>query len=419
MAVVKAFKWMRFLSDADEIRKKKEKTKDLNNAEMQKYKDAVQLRNLAFVELLRAGIPFICIEDDDIVKISLDETSYDIDLVTLKAMMEEEEYNELINKTEFTETFTPEKEVTVDEQKNNELERLRKKIESYGNYDEESEKEREKKVRSGESTFLNESDILKELDESPIDKDIIDYRVDADGTARAINTKEIAVIGIEHGIGVTHTSILMAQTLAKHTSKKVALVEINGSNAMRNLGEWIIGREIETNNYPLGPVDVYFDVDYLTFSTMYKDDYDYIIVDFGCYSKKRETMREFIRIPNKYILASGIDWNLGQLEDFYEDFIIDKYHTAIYLIPYLDSESCKPAKKIVSPNKVFTIPFVVNPFTPNDSGVENIILNILNEKATEHIENDGNQALSNENPFSKLIGCIKGKLVKEHEPKEE
>ena len=59
MAVVKAFKWMRFLSDADEIRKKKEKTKDMNPAEMQKYKDAVQLRNLAFVELLRVGIPFI------------------------------------------------------------------------------------------------------------------------------------------------------------------------------------------------------------------------------------------------------------------------------------------------------------------------------------------------------------------------
>lgn len=85
---------------------------------------------------------------------------------------------------------------------------------------------------------------------------------------------------------------------------------------MRNLGEWILGREIETNNYPLGSVDVYFEMDYLTFTTMYKDDYDFVIVDFGCYSRKRESMKEFIRIQNKYIVASGIDWNLGKLEDF-------------------------------------------------------------------------------------------------------
>lgn len=128
MAVVKAFKWMRFLSDADEIRKKKEKTKDTNPAEMQKYKDAVHLRNLAFVELLRAGIPFICIEDDDIIRISLDETSYDIDIATVKSAMNDEEYDRIINKTDFSDGFNPDKEIAVDEQKNSEFEILQQKI---------------------------------------------------------------------------------------------------------------------------------------------------------------------------------------------------------------------------------------------------------------------------------------------------
>ena len=211
------------------------------------------------------------------------------------------------------------------------------------------------------------------------DNEVLDYRVDTDGTARAINTKEIAVIGIERGIGTTHTAMYMAQVLAKNTGKKVAVVEINGSGTMRNLGEWILGREIETNNYPLGSVDVYFEMDYLTFTTMYKDDYDFVIVDFGCYSRKRESMKEFIRIQNKYIVASGIDWNLGKLEDFYDDFIVDKYHTSVYLIPYLEDEKLEPVKKIVRPNKVYSMPFVINPFMPDNREYEDYILKVLDE----------------------------------------
>lgn len=103
---------------------------------MQKYKDAVHLRNLAFVELLRAGIPFICIEDDDIIRISLDETSYDIDIATVKSAMNDEEYDKIINKTDFSEGFNPDKEIAVDEQKNSEFEILQQKIASYGSTEE-------------------------------------------------------------------------------------------------------------------------------------------------------------------------------------------------------------------------------------------------------------------------------------------
>lgn len=382
MAVVKAFKWMRFLSDADEIRKKKEKTKDTNPAEMQKYKDAVYLRNLAFVELLRAGIPFICIEDDDIIRISLDETSYDIDIATVKSAMNDEEYDKIINKTDFSEGFNPDKDIAVDEQKNSEFEILQQKIASYGSTEEpDSKKDAPKRTYSGESSFINKETATHSASDPDVkdNNEVLDYRVDTDGTIRAINTKEIAVIGIERGIGTTHTVMFMAQVLAKNTGKKVAVVEINGSGTMRNLGEWILGREIETNNYPLGSVDVYFEMDYLTFTTMYKDDYDFVIVDFGCYSRKRESMKEFIRIQNKYIVASGIDWNLGKLEDFYDDFIVDKYHTSVYLIPYLEDEKLEPVKKIVRPNKVYSMPFVINPFMPDNREYEDYILKVLDE----------------------------------------
>ena len=381
MAVVKAFKWMRFLSDADEIRKKKEKTKNANAVEMQAYNDAVKLRNLAFIELLKAGIPFIHIEDDDLVRISLDEMNYDIDCPTLRLMLGDEDYKKIIENPNFTSDFNSNKEIAVDEQKNDEYETLRKKILSYGlNMDDPATDEPEKpNKRTGKREFGHESDIE---DESAGSKTILDYRVDSDGVARVISTTEFAFIGIEHGAGTTHAAMTAAQTLASENQKKVALVELNNSNNMRDLGEWLIGKEIETNNYPLGNVDVYFDVDYLAFSTMYKDNYDYVIIDFGCYNERREVMKEFIRIQNKFILASGIDWNLAVLNDFYEDFIVDKFHTAIYLTPYLSGELLDPVKKIVSPNKVYTLPFSINPFQP-DEKTKNVFKKILGEKESE------------------------------------
>lgn len=370
MAVVKAYKWMRFLSEADEIRKKKEKIKDNSPQDKQSYIESLQLRTLAFSELLKAGIPFIYIEDDDVIRINLDEVSYDIDTGSLKTVLSEEEYEEIINKQEFESGFNPDKDINVEEQKNDEFEVLRQKILSYGmnseNDDFKAERQNPAENAPLDDDFLKQNKFEEEYEEHYDDKDkIIDYRIDKNGVARQINTTEYGFMGVEHGIGTTHTAMMFARFLAKDTDKKVALVEINNSNNMKDLGEWTSGKNLETNNYPLGNIDVYFDVDYLTFTAMYKDNYDFVVIDFGCYNKKREVMKEFIRIPNKYILASGIDWNLPTLKDFYEDYVVDRFHSVIYMIPYLNEEQLAPIKQIVAPNKVISVPFNVNPFEVN------------------------------------------------------
>ena len=371
MAVVKAFKWMRLLSDADEIRKKKEKTKDRSPLDNQSYLESVHLRNMAFVELLKAGIPFIHIEDDNIIRISLDETIYDIDTVSLKMFLSNEEYTELINKTNFEEGFNPDKEINEEPQVYNEFEILKNKILSYGqsineNADYKEERTNKKDIEKSFQEEINDTPpkFEEEYEENYNNQDnIIDYRVDKNGRARIVNTVEYGIMGIEHGAGTTHMAMMLATYLAKDTSKSIALIEINNSNNMRDLAEWVSGQKIETNNYPLGNIDVYFDVDYLTFTAMYKDNYDYVVVDFGCYNRKREVIKEFIRIQNKFIVASGIDWNLPTLEDFYADFIVDRSHSAVYLIPYLSGEMLAPIERIVKPNKVKGIPFNINPFT--------------------------------------------------------
>lgn len=368
MAVVKAFKWMRLLSDADEIRKKKEKTKDRSSLDMQSYQESVCLRNMAFVELLKAGIPFIYIEDDDIVRISLDETIYDIDTVSLKSFLTEEEYVNLINKTDFEEGFNPDKDINEEPQVYDEFEALKNKILSYGqSVNEDADYKESRNSSNFETTFQEEIKDTTKFEEEykenyNHESDIIDYRIDKDGRAKIVDTTEYGIMGVEHGIGTTHTAMMLATYLAKDTTKSVALVEINNSNNMRDLAEWVTGEKIETNNYPLGNIDIYFGVDYLTFTAMYKDNYDYVVVDFGCYNKKREVIKEYIRIKNKFIVASGIDWNLPTLEDFYEDFIVDRSHTAVYLIPYLNDEMLIPIERIVKPNKVKGIPFNLNPF---------------------------------------------------------
>ena len=211
-------------------------------------------------------------------------------------------------------------------------------------------------------------------------------------------------MGIEHGIGTTHMAVMTAMELSKIENKKVALVEINNSNNMKDLGEWISGQRLESNNYPLGNVDVYFGMDYLTFTAMYKDNYDYIVIDFGCYNKKRQAMQEFIRIPSKYVIASGIDWNLPTLADFYDDFSVDVTHSVVYLIPYLEGDLLTPIERLVKPNKVLTIPFNINPFSiePETQKLLETIINKNNNNGPVLLEDKQFVATQKHGFFAKI-----------------
>lgn len=160
--------------------------------------------------------------------------------------MNDEEYDRIINKTDFSEGFNPDKEIAVDEQKNSEFEILQQKIASYGNTEEpDSGKDAPQRTHGGESSFVNKEDIMHSASDPDIkeDNEVLDYRVDTDGTARAINTKEIAVIGIERGIGTTHTAMYMAQVLAKNTGKKLRLLRLTVLEQCETLGSgYLAGR---------------------------------------------------------------------------------------------------------------------------------------------------------------------------------
>ena len=366
MATVKAFKWMKILSEAEEICKKKKPSDNATPLEIQNFSEALQLRNMAYIELLRAKIPFLHIEDDDIVRINLDETNYDIEINTLRDLLSEEEFQSIIVQKGYDTSFSPDRDLYVEEQKDDELETLRRKILSYGaNFDEQSyeqmTKEHLEKETAPASKFVDDYE-----EKYQSQSQILDYRVGKDGKMRAVNTVEYAFMGVSHGVGVTHTAMMYAMLLGQDQEKSVALVEINNSGNMKELGEWLSGQKIETNNYPLGNVDVYFGIDYLTFTAMYKDNYDYVVVDFGCYNRKREAIKEFIRIKNKFVVASGVDWKLPTLEDFYDDYAADVTHSITYLVPFLSEEYLAPVGKIVKPNNVVGIPFNINPFHPSD-----------------------------------------------------
>ncbi|WP_105617924.1 hypothetical protein [Vallitalea okinawensis] len=171
----------------------------------------------------------------------------------------------------------------------------------------------------------------------------------------------ISVIGVSHGVGVTHTCIILANYLKE--KKKVAVIESNDHKHFMEIFHHKMKRnEFQKDVY--NNVHYFWNIDLVQFWTHFRHDYDYVIIDTGVYEDLYD-LDVFLRSDKKIILTHGVDWKLKELYQFYPlSLKYDPKNQWIYCIPFLERKYIKDIDHIIN-NKIFTIPFQMDPFKPS------------------------------------------------------
>lgn len=187
-------------------------------------------------------------------------------------------------------------------------------------------------------------------------------------------TMEIGVCAVQRGCGATHTAILCAQSLA--SDYRVAYVEQNDYGHMAAMVSELSGEERQSSSgkFSCNGVDYYYGIDYLQFVTAYRNEYDYVLVDFGVIDNNvamsDTRRREFLRMGKRFVVADGSIWRRQELWNFYDDYAADT-EEIVYFIPYGEKDSEKEIRKLCYGIEVYTVGINVSAFEP---GVEQIRL---------------------------------------------
>jgi hypothetical protein len=305
------------------------------------YTDAKQMRDMAFGEILKDGLPFIYPPDSDNVVITIDGKKYEISTADLLENIGQEDFDKVINTnkqfddSKATASFTDFKEKVVN------------KI---------NEEENRPKLDSPVKTAPTE-DVQNNVNDSVV------FQPKKTIRDSLVASVEIGFMGLNHGVGNTHNAIMMCSALTKNYN--VCYIELDGSGHIADMAEWLMGQPAE-ELVSINNIDFFFGMNYNYFASHYKDSYDFIVIDFGAYDESSD-LSMFLRTGIKFITVSGIDWNLPRLQRFYlkNDFATSP--SIHYLIPFLTDKNLKPVGKILDENDYFGIPLNTNPFEPAES----------------------------------------------------
>lgn len=179
-------------------------------------------------------------------------------------------------------------------------------------------------------------------------------------------TEDIAIIGTEHGVGVTHTAFMIADSL--RSSYKVALVELNTSEQMASLAKELgRGKMLPVK---LDGIDMYHGITYTEFADRYRAKYDFVIVDFGTIkdcAKRREALS---LCGKKYLVFDAAPWKLGTLDNIMYQYMsdFDSDGQMVLLAPGADTELIRNYNMRVRGGKreIHSVPLVKVPLKMND-----------------------------------------------------
>lgn len=175
-------------------------------------------------------------------------------------------------------------------------------------------------------------------------------------------TMEIGFCGVQRGAGATYTAILCACSLA--AAYRVAYIELNDHEHMTKMVSALGGDSPNSGKVNYKGIDIYYGIDYLQFITNYRNEYDYVIADFGILDGLDTIKRnEFIRMNKRIVVSNGNIWNMGELEKFFEEMAAET-EEVVYVIPFGDKEVCKDIRKLCCGIEVFEAGYNVCPFEP-------------------------------------------------------
>jgi len=179
-------------------------------------------------------------------------------------------------------------------------------------------------------------------------------------------TREIiGIIGTHHGMGVTHTGLMLAFYMGEELGRKTAYLECNDHHDMsliQSAYEW--SRE-ETQSFSFQQITCYKEVSGKRITEIFSDNYECFILDFGTnFISNRE---EFLRCSTKIVIGGQAKWCQQKLSHFINTVqAIRGNETWLYLIPNA-SPKIITNLKIEWNRNICAVPFQAEPTTPSKS----------------------------------------------------
>ncbi|TAH67729.1 MAG: hypothetical protein EWM47_08815 [Anaerolineaceae bacterium] len=126
--------------------------------------------------------------------------------------------------------------------------------------------------------------------------------------------RTIGLIGINRGVGVTYTGMLLAYYFGREKGIKTAYLECNNHMDFARLQEAYEWSNEDDTSFSLDKVTYYKQVAKDRIPEILSDDYDCCILDFG--NDYKDSIDEFIRCGSKIIIGDSAIWNQSRMESF-------------------------------------------------------------------------------------------------------
>lgn len=185
---------------------------------------------------------------------------------------------------------------------------------------------------------------------------------------RLLGTAVIAVTGAEPGVGTTHTSISIANFLARQ-NYSVILVEANESNDYVEIEAAYEGisdiKLIKTTSFNLLGVKYIKNATELNMIDLLATNYSFIVLDLGFYDNS-EWYEEYLRASISIVVGSGSEWKQKNIKKFFREQIHLDQSKWRLCIPFADKQVLADVRKILPKRKVYGIPFHPDPYEEND-----------------------------------------------------
>lgn len=174
------------------------------------------------------------------------------------------------------------------------------------------------------------------------------------------STREIiGLIGTHHGVGVTHTGLMLTFYMGEELGKKTAFLECNNHHDMSLIQAAYDWSREETYTFSFRQISCIKEASKNRIAEIYSDDYDCLILDFGTdFNSNRE---EFLRCGTKIVIGGQAEWDQQKLKRFARSVqTIRGSETWLHLIPFASVKTLAKLRNELGIN-IYAVPFEAEP----------------------------------------------------------
>lgn len=118
----------------------------------------------------------------------------------------------------------------------------------------------------------------------------------------------IGLAGLQSGAGCTHMALALASYRAGVSGKKTAYLDFTGQGQIESLQRLFLEEDSQEKGFCLNGIDYYYNLNSREYGSVWKKQYECIILDFGTRWREEDYFLEYSRCQRKFLACDFCDW---------------------------------------------------------------------------------------------------------------